>query len=381
MKISVKMQVRKLNNNKQLKLNHLWKAVQKAYKWCFRSVKKEGRLNTRNWYYSRLRARFPEIPSQVVGYICYNLPKLFRMWGKQKVVEWKARMPIEYPESRYLVKGRNINIPFSSGFGNRISIPLKVETYHENRLSEGKWKQIKIYKNRDGEWFVIITIESKPEIIEPKRILGVDIGINHTAVVTNRKGQFPIFIHGGVVKAARGKFYGKRKYYQKKNKLSKLKEIGQREANFTKDYLHKTSRAIVNVAIKKKAAIVMENLKGIRECKKASWNGRASRRYRRMLNSWAFSRLQNYIQYKAQLAGIPVFYVDARYTSQECPKCHYIEKGNRSGKWFHCKKCGYQSDADRVGAMNIAEKISITDANRAIRTVCGVGVYRNLKGE
>ena len=52
-----------------------------------------------------------------------------------------------------------------------------------------------------------------------------------------------------------------------------------------------------------------------------------------------------------------VVLVDAHYTSQRCPKCGSIGKSNRD-KNIHqyvCSNCGYSSNDDRVGAMNIYE--------------------------
>lgn len=54
---------------------------------------------------------------------------------------------------------------------------------------------------------------------------------------------------------------------------------------------------------------------------------------------------------------MPVIYVDPKETSQKCPRCGNVSRANRKNQgWFQCTKCGYQSDADRVGALNIAAK-------------------------
>ncbi|GIP31424.1 hypothetical protein J2TS4_06340 [Paenibacillus sp. J2TS4] len=47
--------------------------------------------------------------------------------------------------------------------------------------------------------------------------------------------------------------------------------------------------------------------------------------------------------------------VDPRYTSQACPKCEHTERANRDKKKhrFCCQKCGYRSNDDRIGAMNL----------------------------
>jgi transposase len=54
--------------------------------------------------------------------------------------------------------------------------------------------------------------------------------------------------------------------------------------------------------------------------------------------------------------GIPFKLVPAQYTSITCPKCGFKDYRNRNGERFRCLKCGYQADADVVGAMNITQK-------------------------
>lgn len=53
-----------------------------------------------------------------------------------------------------------------------------------------------------------------------------------------------------------------------------------------------------------------------------------------------------------------VINVNPRYTSQSCPKCGHTEKANRNKKLhlFTCKTCGYRSNDDRIGAMNLYRK-------------------------
>jgi transposase len=53
-----------------------------------------------------------------------------------------------------------------------------------------------------------------------------------------------------------------------------------------------------------------------------------------------------------------VIAVNPKYTSQTCPKCGHIEKANRDKKnhIFKCKNCSYQSNDDRIGAINLWRK-------------------------
>jgi IS605 OrfB family transposase len=67
---------------------------------------------------------------------------------------------------------------------------------------------------------------------------------------------------------------------------------------------------------------------------------------------WFFSKVQSYATGLARLAGIDVELVNARYTSQDCSRCH--KRGDRKRKIFKCPHCGLQLDADLNAARNIA---------------------------
>ena len=58
---------------------------------------------------------------------------------------------------------------------------------------------------------------------------------------------------------------------------------------------------------------------------------------------------------KAHRTESEVLKVDVIYTSQRCPHCGRIRKENRDHKIhaYHCDKCGFTTNDDRVGAMNI----------------------------
>ena len=59
--------------------------------------------------------------------------------------------------------------------------------------------------------------------------------------------------------------------------------------------------------------------------------------------------------YKAKKNQCSVIKVDPGYTSQCCPVCGHSEKSNSDKKMhlFTCKNCGYKSNDDRIGAMNL----------------------------
>ncbi|WP_152524918.1 zinc ribbon domain-containing protein, partial [Ligilactobacillus equi] len=77
----------------------------------------------------------------------------------------------------------------------------------------------------------------------------------------------------------------------------------------------------------------------------------------RELHSWSFYDLQTKLTYKAQRNQSQVLIVSANYTSQRCPRCGQIRKENRNHSLheYKCVNCGFRTNDDRVGAMNLQE--------------------------
>jgi putative transposase len=90
--------------------------------------------------------------------------------------------------------------------------------------------------------------------------------------------------------------------------------------------------------------IRLESLANIRQ------TTRTSRKNNHSLHSWSFYRLSQYIEYKANLVGIKVEYVNPKYTSQTCPMCEVRNKAK--DRTYKCG-CGFKQHRDLVGAMNI----------------------------
>ena len=122
-----------------------------------------------------------------------------------------------------------------------------------------------------------------------------------------------------------------------------------------RDLNHKISTSIVEIALQyENPIIVLESLDGIRNRLKAS------KRFNRMMSSWAFRQLIDFIEYKAARYGIPVVFVDPRGTSRTCPYCGHNSRSNRpTQSSFRCVACGYRDNADAVAAINIARRGSL----------------------
>ena len=73
----------------------------------------------------------------------------------------------------------------------------------------------------------------------------------------------------------------------------------------------------------------------------------------RFLNGWAKRDLSKKLELHISASGAGRQFVNAAYTSQECPCCHWTYSGNRSGHSFVCSLCGYTGHADRVASSNV----------------------------
>jgi putative transposase len=63
---------------------------------------------------------------------------------------------------------------------------------------------------------------------------------------------------------------------------------------------------------------------------------------------FAYRELQTNLDRKVVTEG-----ENPAYTSQVCPSCGYVRRGNRHGEQFRCRSCGRLSHADAVGAVNL----------------------------
>lgn len=233
-------------------------------------------------------------------------------------------------------------------------VAIKVAKEKEELLNY-KFCDSKIIKRKNG-WFAHITIEKEIMLrTDYKDILGIDLGIRRTASVVRLSDGMTKF-YGKEIREIRGHYFHLRKRLGMKKANKTINKIADTEKRKVNDQLHKISRTIVNQAKADNSLIVLGDLKGIRN------SGDKGRKFNRKLATMPFAKLSNYITYKANWAGIQVIKINEAYTSQTCHKCR--ELGIRNLGLFKCG-CGYQDNADRNGAINIAE--------RGLREACKSG--------
>ena len=208
--------------------------------------------------------------------------------------------------------------------------------------------------NKCGKYFLHIPISYEVEesnISDICNVVGIDRGINFVVTTYDSKHKSK-FVNGRTIKQKRAHYSKLRKELQKRQTPSarrRLKAIGQRENRWMQDVNHRISKALVE-SNPKHTLFVLEDLTGIR-----SVTERVKTKERYVSVSWSFYDLEQKLIYKAKQNQSTVIKVDPRYTSQCCPVCGHIEKSNRNKKihLFTCKNCGYSSNDDRIGAVNL----------------------------
>ena len=208
--------------------------------------------------------------------------------------------------------------------------------------------------NKHGKYFLHIPVTYDVEesnISDICNVVGIDRGINFV-VATYDSEHKSGFITGKSIKQKRAHYSKLRKELQMRHTPSarrRIKAIGQRENRWMQDVNHCVSKALA-LNNPKHTLFVLEDLSGVRN---ATERVRTKDRY--VSVSWSFYDLEQKLIYKAKQNQSTVIKVNPRYTSQCCPVCGHIEKSNRNKKihLFTCKNCGYKSNDDRIGAMNL----------------------------
>lgn len=240
---------------------------------------------------------------------------------------------------------------------NTLNGRIKVKFYkggYENYFSSNcKFGTAKLVFKHDKFFLHIpVTYEiDKLAMSDVSNVVGVDRGIRFIATTYDSDGK-TLFYDGNDIKQKRGHYKALRKQLQQVHTPSsrrRIKAIGQRENRWMQDVNHCISKALVT-SNPQGTLFVLEDLTGVRA---ATEKVMVKNCY--VSVSWSYYDLEQKLTYKALKNHQLVEKVNPAYTSQTCPKCGHTEKSNRDkhNHLFYCKNCGYKSNDDRIGAMNL----------------------------
>lgn len=304
--------------------------------------------------YTDLRSRL-NIPANIAIRVFAKVADAYKMDRRtRRTFKPLAAFPFNSRLVSYKLVKRMVSIATVAG---REKMPFVCGEY-QAKLLEGLHGECDlVYRNGEFYLFQTCDVEESPEI-DPESFLGVDLGINNIAVDSDGT------VHqGGKVKNVRyrhRKLRTKLQAKQTKSAKRRLKLLSGKERRFAADVNHVLSKRIVKTAKDTGRGIALEDLKGIHD------RVTARRGQRAILHSWAFAQLRNFIEYKAQRAGVPVVTVDPRNTSRTCPVCGCVDKANRpSQSVFSCVQCNHAGLADHIAAINIGSRALVSAPNAA----------------
>ncbi|MFH9065258.1 RNA-guided endonuclease InsQ/TnpB family protein [Streptomyces coeruleorubidus] len=222
--------------------------------------------------------------------------------------------------------------------------PEQLKTLVQYRRGESDLVQ------RGRKWFLIATCDIPgPEVYEPADWIGVDRGIGNLATTSDGTNH-----QGRRLSRYRRRQARKRAELQARRTRSATRRLArraQKERRHATHVNHRISKEIVSVAQRTGRGIAVEHLGGIRERVRLRGHQRGT------LSSWPFHQLGHHLAYKARKAGVPFLEVDARHTSQRCPRCGHTERANRPTRdHFRCRRCGLAGPADVVAGVNVRDR-------------------------
>jgi putative transposase len=233
----------------------------------------------------------------------------------------------------------------------RLNIPFVCGDYHQTLLAGQRGETDLVY--RKGKWFLYTTCDVEADTpIGIEDYLGVDVGIQNIACDSD--GTVYSATH---VLNVRHRYRRLRKKLQTKGTKSAkrlLKKRSKRESRFANDVNHCVSKQLVKRAKDSGRGLALEDLTHIRT------RVTVRRKQRDQLHSWGFADLRAKVTYKAERSGVPLEFVDARYTSQQCSCCGHTSRANRPRQSvFQCESCGHQAHADTNAAVNIGRRAAV----------------------
>jgi putative transposase len=297
-----------------------------------------------------------ESPSQALQHALKNLDRAFTNFFEKRA---------EYPS--FKKRGFGDSFRFPQGFkldqaNRRIFMPkLGWLRYRSSRDVLGTVKNMTV-SNRNGKWFV--SIQTEREVEQPVAqgdAVGIDMGVVRFATLSDGTVYPPLNIlkqYAADLRKAQQAMSRKKKFSNNwKKAKANVQRIHVRIANARRDYLHKTSTTIS----KNHAMVVVEDLQVSNMSRSAAGsveqpgrNVRAKAGLNRSILDQGWAEFRRQLEYKMLWAGGAFLAVPPQNTSRTCPHCGHVSGNNRRTQAeFGCVECGFQENADLVGAINV----------------------------
>lgn len=269
---------------------------------------------------------------------------------KRKGIPYIRKAFLKLDNQTYQLNHLLLRIPTSPR--HFVFLNLEGSDYHLAFIEDSSLKRGSVTITEQS---VSIAFSKEATTLEPLGYMGLDSN-ERNATVSATNGYERKYVELGEVAEI------KERYKESMAKIAKitrgdmrigkelLSKYGRREKKRTEQRIHKVSKEVVDYAEGNHFAIKMEKLRGIRKLYRKG-NGQGTS-FRGRMNAWVFGEVQRQIDYKAAWLGVPVFYVNPRGTSRNCPECgsRVISLRDRQ---LYCLKCDKTWDRDDLASKNI----------------------------
>ena len=217
--------------------------------------------------------------------------------------------------------------------------------------------------------YLVIEIVYKIEDVEPLvdngRYVGIDLGLDNFATITNNCGLIPLVINGKGLKSI-NQYYNKQISHYKSiakrvNKLdctNKMRKLTFKRNNKVDDFVHKASRFLVDYCKNNKInTIIIGNNKNWKQ------NSKMNKKVNQNFISIPYYNFIQKVQYKAEEFGIKVIITEESYTSgtsfldSELPIKENYNKSRRKYRGLFISNNGTKINADVNGSYQIIKKV------------------------
>jgi putative transposase len=294
---------------------------------------------------------------------------------------------------RFKKKGRSDSFRCLQGLkldqaNSRICLPkLGWLRYRNSRHVLGAVKNVTV-SQRTGRWFISIqTVRDAEPPLPHGGMVGIDLGITRLATLSDGTSYAPLNPgkrHQTALRKAQQCLSRKTKFSNNWNKIQgRVQRIHARIGNIRRDYLHKTTTTISQ----NHATVCIEDLQVRNMSKSAAGSTQAPGRHvrakaglNRAILDQGWFEFRRQLDYKLAWNGGHLIAVPPQNSSRTCPTCGHVSKENRRTQArFECAECGFEGNADLVGAINIlraGHARLACQANDAIRS-SATGTHRS----
>src|SRR2546430_1925110 len=233
---------------------------------------------------------------------CYKLCAISRAAGilaaRNKSVRrgFPTRTPYAVRQqlvSCYGFKTKNGGLETPVARGKRLSIPLTKHTINVISQPEVEVRSFTLTRNR-----LCLSIARNVPTVECTSTVGVDRNLRNLTVGNDEETRHYDLSETVRIASTTVRIVASFKRDDARIRRGIASKYGLRRTARTGYLLHTATKTVVEAAVQRREAIVLENIQGIRALYRKG-NGQ-NRKYRGRMNGWSFSEAQRQLEYKAR---------------------------------------------------------------------------------